>query len=119
MALLDDIAKDVTPTGLAVSVGTLLLTPVLLPAVSRVLRPVAKGVLSTGIQLYRQAAEPVSRTVSGLVTEAQLELASAKAAAGAPAAAAAEEAAKPHRRAHKGEHAPEHPQTADATGGPL
>lgn len=119
MALLDDIAKDVSPTGIAVSVGTVVLAPFLLPAVTRVLRPVAKGVLSTGIQLYRQAAEPVSRAVSGLVAEAQLELASAKAAASAPAPVAAEEAAKPHRRAHKGEHSSEHPKPAETVGSPL
>lgn len=116
MALLDDIAKDVTPTGIAMSVGTVLLAPILLPAVSNVLRPVAKGVLSTGIQLYRQAAEPVSRAMSGLVTEAQLELASAKAAANMPAPAGGEEAAKPPRRAHKGEHAPEHPKAVETNG---
>lgn len=116
MALLDDIAKDVTPTGIAVSVGTLLLTPILVPAVSRVLRPVAKGVLSTGIQLYRQAAEPVSRAMSGLVTEAQIELAAAKAAASAPASAGGEEAAKASRRAHKGE-VTEHPKAVQTNNG--
>ena len=116
MALLDDITKDVTPTGIAMSVGTVLLAPILLPAFSRVLRPMAKGMLSTGIQLYRQAAEPVSRTVSGLVAEAQLELASAKAAASAPAPAGGEEAAKAPRRAHKGERSPEHPKAAETAG---
>jgi len=101
MALLDDLAKGVTPAGLAMSVGTVLLAPFLVPAVSSVLRPVAKGVLSTGIQLYRQAAEPVSRAMSGLVTEAQLELAGTKADAAAPAPAPEGPAHKATRRTHK------------------
>ena len=117
MALLEDMAKGVTPTGIAVSIGTVVLAPYVVPALASVFRPAAKGVLSTGISLYRQAMEPVSKAMSGLVAEAQLELASAKAAAAsvpvaAPpaAAAAAEEDAPAHkqaRRNHKdaGEHA--------------
>jgi len=101
MALLEDIAKGVTPTGIALSIGTVVLAPYLVPAVSSVLRPAAKGVLSTGISLYRQAMEPVSRAMSGLVTEVQLELASAKAAATVPAGTDETLAPKPHARAHK------------------
>jgi len=103
MALLEDIAKGVTPTGIALSIGTVVLAPYLVPAVSSVLRPAAKGVLSTGISLYRQAMEPVSRAMSGLVAEVQLELTSAKAAAPAPVTATTDEtpAPKPHARAHK------------------
>ncbi len=121
MALLEDLAKGVTPTGIAVSIGTVVLAPYVVPALASVFRPAAKGVLSTGISLYRQAMEPVSKAMSGLVAEAQLELASAKAAsasavavpaAASPATAAAttDEDAPAHkqaRRTHKdaGEHA--------------
>lgn len=118
MALFEDIAKGVTPTGLAVSVGTVVLAPFLVPALSSVLRPVAKGVLSTGISLYRQAAEPVSKAMSGLVTEAQLELASAKMAAPAamPTATPTNPAPAPKaaRSAHKEAEGHAKPHGADA-----
>ena len=117
MALFEDIAKGVTPTGLAVSVGTIVLAPFLVPALSSALRPVAKGVLSTGISLYRQAAEPISKAVSGLVAEAQLELASAKTAAPVAAAAAMpakNPAPKTGRSAHKEAEGHAKPNDADA-----
>lgn len=117
MALLEDMAKGVTPTGIAVSIGTVVLAPYVVPALASVFRPAAKGVLSTGISLYRQAMEPVSKAMSGLVAEAQLELASAKAAAASAPAVTVPVAASPvtdedapahkqARRTHKdaGEH---------------
>lgn len=90
MALLDDLAKGATPETVAIGIGAALLAPVLVPAVSSVLRPAAKAVLRTGIMLYRTAAEPVSAAVGDLVAEAQLELAAARSAASekAPGAAA-------------------------------
>ena len=69
--------KGATPTGFAIGIGAALLAPVLVPAVSSVLRPAAKAVMRTGIMLYRSAAEPVSAAVGDLVAEAQLELAAA------------------------------------------
>lgn len=77
MALLDDLAKGGAPTGLAVGIGAALLTPMLLPAVSSVLRPATKAAMRTGITLYRQTVEPLAAAVGNLVTEAQLELAAA------------------------------------------
>ena len=77
MALLDDLAKGANPTNLAIGIGTALLAPVLAPAVSSVLRPAARAVMSTGITLYRGAMEPISAAVGNLVTEAQMELATA------------------------------------------
>jgi len=78
MALLEDLAKGAaTPTGLMVGIGTALLMPMLAPAASSVLRPAAKAVLRTGIVLYRSTIEPISTAVNDLVTEAQLELATA------------------------------------------
>ena len=105
MALLDDLTKGAaTPTGFAVGVGAALLAPVLAPAVSQMLRPAAKAVMRTGITLYRSAVEPVSAAISGLVTEAQLELAAASAGSAPPLAAASPESAesetppRPHKR---------------------
>jgi hypothetical protein len=89
VALLDDLAKGATPETVAIGIGAALLAPVLVPAVSSVLRPAAKAVLRTGIMLYRTAAEPVSAAVGDLVAEAQLELAAARSAASEKAPSAA------------------------------
>jgi hypothetical protein len=89
LALLEDLAKDATPAGLMAGIGAVLLAPLLAPAVTRVLRPAAKGILSTGITLYRGVMEPVSSAVGNLVAEAQLELAAASARAGMEGRAAA------------------------------
>lgn len=93
MAILDDLAKGATPETIVIGVGAALLTPVLMPVVTSVLRPAAKAVLRTGITLYRSAAEPLGAAVGSLVTEAQLELASARS---APADAASAQQPK-HR----------------------
>jgi hypothetical protein len=100
LALLDDLAKGGTPTGLAVGIGAALLTPVLLPAVSSVLRPATKAVMRTGITLYRQTVEPLAAAVGNLVTEAQLELAASSGARAAePETKASDDVAgQPHRR---------------------
>jgi len=100
MALLEDVTKGLTsPTGLAVGIGAVILTPVLLPVVSSVARPLARAVLSTGIGLYRQTVEPVSRAMTDLVSEARQELA-----AGSTSAAQEEgTSTKPHRKAGKSE----------------
>jgi hypothetical protein len=79
LALLDDLSKGMTPTNLVLGVGAALLAPVVVPALSSVLRPAAKAVLRTGITVYRSAMEPISATVGNLVTEAQMELATASA----------------------------------------
>lgn len=105
MALLDDLAKGAaTPTGLAVGVGAALLTPVLAPAASQILRPAAKAVMRTGIVLYRSAMEPISAALGDLVAEAQLELATASPSppAGDTAGAPERPAEAPHKtRRHK------------------
>lgn len=95
MALLEDMTKGLTsPTGLAVGIGAVILTPVLLPAVAAVTRPLARAVLSTGIGLYRQTMEPVGRAVTELVGEARQELAG-----NAPGPAQEEGGqARPHRK---------------------
>ena len=49
MALIDDLAKGATPQTVAIGIGAVLLAPLLVPAVSSVLRPAAKAVLRTGI----------------------------------------------------------------------
>ena len=103
MALLDDMTKSLTsPSGLAVGIGTLLLAPVLAPALARIARPLAKGVLSTGIGLYRQTVEPLRHGMTELVAEARMELAGQHQPAGAGEAEPPREAAvRAHRKASK------------------
>ena len=109
MALLDDLTKGATPGNLAIGVGAALLAPVLVPAVASFLRPAAKAVVRTGITLYREAMEPISAAIGGLVTEAQLELATASAGqahAGSASGADAETAAPPRPHKRRGAHHP-------------
>jgi len=101
MALFEDLAKGAaTPTGLMVGIGAALLMPVLAPAASGVLRPTARAVMRTGIMLYRGTIEPISAAVTDLVTEAQLELATASSGSGA-AASGDEQKEQPKSPRHK------------------
>jgi hypothetical protein len=102
MALFEDLAKNASPAGLVTGIGAVLLAPVLAPMVTRILRPVAKEVMRTGITVYRGVMEPVSGVVGDLIAEAQLELELATASAGAaPQAAAAEEGEAGGAERHK------------------
>jgi hypothetical protein len=109
LAFLEDIAKNATPAGLVTALGAALLAPVLAPAIGQVLRPAGKTVMRTGITLYRSTMEPITTAIGNLVSEAQLELASASAgtagtAPAEPAGSAAfseDEPDKPAPRSHK------------------
>ena len=99
MAVFDDLVKNPAPGGLAVGIGAALLGPVLRPAVSGMLRPVAAAALRTGIAAYRGTVEPLRASIDSLVAEAQIELATARAGVEHPgprtAASASEPAAEP------------------------
>ncbi len=75
MALLEDMMKGSTATGVAVGLGALLLAPTLLPAIGRVLRPAAKAVIKGGIVVYRETVAEFGEVASDLFAEAQAELA--------------------------------------------
>jgi hypothetical protein len=60
-------------TGVAVGLGVLLV-PGLLPAVGRMLRPVAVGAIKTGMTVYEQAASTLRETTDDLVAEARAEM---------------------------------------------
>jgi hypothetical protein len=79
-----------------------LLTPVLLPVISSVLRPAAKTVMRTGITVYRQTMEPLAAAVSSLITEAQLELAASSGSQGAQATPSAPEDSAPQQQKRRG-----------------
>jgi hypothetical protein len=61
--------------GLAAGAGVLVLAPIVLPLAVRVLRPIAKAALETGILLGRGLREAASE----LVAEARAQLAAARA----------------------------------------
>jgi hypothetical protein len=72
MALYEDSIKGMDGPGMALATGValLVLAPMVLPVVGRVIRPVAKSAVQSGILLYRQIGE----TTSELVAEARSEL---------------------------------------------
>jgi hypothetical protein len=70
-------------TGLALSLGAMLLAPVLRPAVTRWGRPATKAVLKGGLVAVAAGRERVaeaSETLSDMLAEAQFELAAEQAA---------------------------------------
>ena len=75
MAVFEDMFKGASLPGLAVGIGVAVLAPVLLPAVGRVLRPVAKSVIRTGIAAWREASAQVGETAGPIVAEARSEMA--------------------------------------------
>lgn len=88
-------------TGIAISLGAMLLSPILRPAMARWGRPAMKAVVKSGLVAYatgRERVAEIGETVSDIMAEAQFELAAEQAAqtAGAeqPAPAPQEPAAK-------------------------
>jgi hypothetical protein len=74
MAILEDVFKGGTVTGLAVGVGALLLAPTVLPAVGRVVRPAVKAAIKGGMVFYRETVAEVGEMASDLLAEARSEL---------------------------------------------
>jgi Protein of unknown function (DUF5132) len=73
MSLIEDMFKGNMATGLAVA-GAVVLAPTLLPAVGRILRPVAKTAIKGGLVLYRETLAGVGDVTGDLVAEARAEL---------------------------------------------
>lgn len=73
--------KDVfeeTPGGLVAGIGALILAPVLVPALAKVGKPLAKAAIKRGILLYERSKGVLAEageTLEDLVAEAQAELA--------------------------------------------
>ena len=74
MAILEDVFKGGTVTGLAVGVGALLLAPTVLPAVGRVVRPAVKAAIKGGMVFYRETIAEVGELAGDLFAEARAEL---------------------------------------------
>jgi len=88
MDFFEALFKSNTATGLAIGRGAAVLAPVLVPAVGRVARPVAKTVIKGGLVVYDRAREVVAEageTVEDLVAEASSEMRTSHAGAGAAA----------------------------------
>jgi Protein of unknown function (DUF5132) len=74
MALLEDLMKAEGSGPLVLGVGALLLAPTLLPAVGRMLRPVVKGAIKSGITIYEETYAGMKEATGDLVAEARAEL---------------------------------------------
>jgi Na+/H+-translocating membrane pyrophosphatase len=76
MALEDIFKGGNIITGLAIGVGATILAPLVVPAVSTVLRPAAKAVIKGGIVAYdwgRQAVAEVGEAASDMAAEVRAE----------------------------------------------
>jgi len=74
MAILEDVFKGSTVTGLAIGVGALLLAPTVLPAVGRVVRPAMKAAIKGGMVFYRETVAEIGEMAGDLFAEARSEL---------------------------------------------
>jgi hypothetical protein len=60
-------------TGIAAGAGVLLLVPGLLPAIGHMVRPLAVGVIKTGVVMYNEAAATVRETSEDIMAEVRAE----------------------------------------------
>jgi hypothetical protein len=74
MAIFEDIFKAEGAGPLALGVGAVLLAPAVLPAVGRIMRPVMKGVIKTGIAIYEETYASVKEATGDIIAEARAEL---------------------------------------------
>jgi hypothetical protein len=78
MAFLEDtvgaVFKGGAATGIAIGAGVLLLVPGLLPAIGRMVRPLAVGVIKTGVVMYNEAAATVREAGEDIMAEVRAEL---------------------------------------------
>lgn len=74
MALLEEVFEDAAGPVIALGIGAILLAPKLLPAVGRVVRPIAKGLIKTGMAVYEETFAGVAEATGDLIAEARAEL---------------------------------------------
>jgi hypothetical protein len=78
MAFLEDtvgsVLKGGVGTGIAIGAGVLLLVPGLLPAIGRMVRPLAVGVIKTSVLMYNEAAATVREASEDIMAEVRAEL---------------------------------------------
>jgi polyhydroxyalkanoate synthesis regulator phasin len=77
VGLLDDITKNKLLTGLAIGVGASILLPKLLPVLEEAAKPLAKGLMKSGLLFYEKGKEVVaeiSETTEDLWAEVKMEV---------------------------------------------
>lgn len=74
MAIFDELFEDGVAGPVAIGIGALVLAPRVLPAVGRLLRPIAKGAIKTGMSLYEETYATIAEATGDLVAEARSEL---------------------------------------------
>lgn len=79
--LWENVAEEFGVPGIAAGIGAVVLAPLLIPAVAKVGKPVAKAAIKGGITLYergRGALAEAGEVFEDLVAEAKVELAEEK-----------------------------------------
>ena len=74
MALVEDLLKGSTVTGVVVGLGAILLAPTVIPAVGRVVRPALKAAIKGGMVFYRETVAEIGEVAGDLFAEARAEL---------------------------------------------
>lgn len=74
MALVEDLLKGSTVTGLAVGLGAILLAPTVMPAIGRAVRPALKAAIKGGMVFYRETVAEIGEVAGDLFAEARAEL---------------------------------------------
>lgn len=91
MAGIDDLFKGNIATGLAIGIGAAILTPVILPLLSSIGKPLAKSAIKSGILVYEKGRETfaeLGEVLDDLVAEAKAEMETGSLATGTTAVAA-------------------------------
>ena len=74
----EDLLEDVGIPGIAAGVGAIVLSPILIPAVAKATKPVAKALIKGGIIAYKKSKSAIAETgevLEDLVAEVNAELA--------------------------------------------
>jgi hypothetical protein len=91
MAGIEDLFKGNIATGLAIGIGAAILTPVIVPLISSIGKPLAKSAIKTGILVFEKGRETVAElgeVLDDLIAEAKVEMESGALATGTTVAAA-------------------------------
>lgn len=74
MAVFEELFEEAAGPAVALGIGAILLAPKIFPAIGRVVRPVAKGVIKTGMAVYQETFAGIAEATGDLIAEARAEL---------------------------------------------
>lgn len=77
MGLLEDVTKNKVLTGLAIGFGAAMILPKLLPAIEQAAKPLAKGLMKSGLLFFEKGKEviaEISETTEDLWAEVKTEV---------------------------------------------